>query len=259
MRRLLFTLSCLTAAASAQAQIEVHDIPTRPGVTVRAVYAPAAKPVATAVLFQGGGGAIGIFANGSMRVDTGFLSGGAKRFTDNDISVLIADVPTDRRNLDSFRDSKEHAEDNAALIAFLREKAKLPVWAMGTSNGSLSAAAAAGLLKGKGPDGVVLTSSTTKAPFAGAHSVLLAPLAEIAVPVLIVHHKTDACAVTPYAAMPELKAALKAAPRVELIDADGGTNNGNPCYGGYHQFQGIEASVTKSIADWIKHYQASRP
>lgn len=259
MRCLLFALSCLTAAASAQAQVEVRDIPTRPGVTVRVIYAPAAKPVAAAVLFQGGGGAIGIFSNGSMRVGTGFLSGGAQRFTDNDISVLIPDVPSDRRTLDGFRDSAIHAEDNAALIAFLREKAKTPVWAVGTSNGSLSAAAAAGLLKDRGPDGVVLTSSTTQAPFPQLHSVLLAPLQDVKTPVLIVHHKADACRFTPYAAMPALMAALKSAGKIELIPVEGGTNHGNPCHSGYHQFQNIEAAVTKNIADWIKHYQASRP
>lgn len=255
MKRLGMMLAALAAAPiAAQTQLEVKELPSRPGTTVRFVFAKAENPVASAVLFQGGGGAIGIYPNGSMRVEN-FLSGGAGRFTRNGISVAIPDVPSDRRSLDDFRGTAEHAQDNAVMIDFLRRQAAVPVWAIGTSNGSLSAAATAAHLKDKGPDGIVLTASTTRAPVSQAHSVLTAPLHEITVPVLIVHHRQDACHVTPFSAMPELMAALKAARTVELIEAEGGTNYGNPCHSGHHQFQGIEADVTRDIADWIRRSQ----
>jgi len=252
---LLVFLSASLVPAASQAQVEVKELSTRPGVTLRFVYAKAENPVASAVLFQGGGGNVGIFPNGSMRVES-FLSGGARRFTQNGISVVIPDVPSDRRTLDEFRDTPEHAQDNAALIEFLRQQARVPVWAIGTSNGSLSAAAASTHLKEKGPDGLVLTSSVTIASMKEAHSVMLAPLQEVKVPVLLVHHKQDGCRVTPYDAMPGLVAALKSAKRVELISEEGGSSTGNPCYTGYHQFLGTEAAVTKDIADWIKRYQS---
>lgn len=248
-------LSASLVPAASQAQVEVKEISPRPGVTLRFVYAKAENPVATAVLFQGGPGNVGIFPNGSMRVEA-FLSGGAHRFNQNGISVVIPDVPSDRRTLDEFRDTPEHAQDNAALFAFLRQQSKAPVWAIGTSNGSLSAAAASTHLKEKGPDGLVLTSTVTIASVTAAHSVLLAPLQEVKVPVLLVHHKQDGCRVTPYDAMPGLMAALKSAKTVELITEEGGSATGNPCHTGYHQFLGIEAAVTRDIADWIKRYQS---
>lgn len=251
---LAFALTLLVPISS-HAQVEVKEIATRPGVTVRFVYARAENPVASAVLFQGGGGNIGIFPNGSMRVEN-FLSGGAHRFNQNGISVLIPDVPSDRRILDDFRNTPEHAQDNAALIEFLRQQSKVPVWAIGTSNGSLSAACSSTYLKAKGPDGLVLTSTVTEAPVAAAHSVKLAPLGDVKVPVLLIHHKQDGCRVTPYDAMPGLVAALKSAKKVELIPVEGGSSTGNPCHTGYHQFLGIEAAVTKDIADWIKRYQS---
>jgi len=130
---LVFALSSLVPVSS-HAQAEVKEIITRPGVTIRFVYAKAENPVASAVLFQGGGGNIGIFNNGSMR-DENFLSGGARRFNQNGISVVIPDVPSDRRTLNDFRNTPEHAQDNAALIEFLRQQSKVPVWAIGTSNG----------------------------------------------------------------------------------------------------------------------------
>jgi pimeloyl-ACP methyl ester carboxylesterase len=252
---LLVFLSASFVPLTSQAQVEVKETTTRPGVTVRFVYAKADNPVASAVLFQGGSGNIGIFSNGSMRVQN-FLSGGAHRFTQNGISVVIPDVPSDRRTLDNFRDTPEHAQDNAALIEFLRQQSKVPVWAIGTSNGSLSAAAASTHLKEKGPDGIVLTSSVTKAPVAAAHPVTAAPLNEVKVPILLVHHKYDGCSITPYDAMPGLIAAFKSTKTIELISVEGGSSTGNPCYTGYHQFLGIEAAVTKDIADWIKRYQS---
>lgn len=252
-----FVLVILTLVSGfAFGQVEVRDLTTRPDVTLRIVYAKAAKPIASAILFQGGGGNIGIFPNGSMRVEN-FLSGGAKRFTDNGITVAIVDVPSDRRTLDDFRHTPEHAEDAAAVIAFLRQQSSLPVWAIGTSNGSLSAATAAALLKERGPDGIVLTSSTTRKPVAAAHPVTDAALDQITVPALFVHHKADGCVVTPYDAIPGVMAAMKKARKVDLIEIEGGENTGNPCHTGYHQFLGIEGEVTQKIADWIKRYQAN--
>lgn len=237
------------------AQVEVKELPTRPDVTIRFVYARAENPVANAILFQGGPGNIGIFPNGSMRVEN-FLSGGAARFTQNGISVAIVDVPSDRRHLNDFRHTPEHAQDAAAVIAFLRQQNRLPVWAIGTSNGSLSAATAAVLLGERGPDGIVLTASTTGKPVAAAHPVTDAALDRITLPALFVHHKDDACHVTPYSAIPSVMASMKQAKVADLITVEGGENRGNPCHSGYHQFLGIEATVTQQIADWIKRYQS---
>jgi len=252
--RAVFFLSALsfTLIANAQVQLEVKQLTTRPGVTLRFLYLKAINPVASAVLFQGGTGNIGIFPNGSTR-DGGFLAGGGQNFVQHGISVVIPDVPSDRRHLDDFRASVDHAQDNAALIDFLRQQSPVPVWAVGTSNGSLSAAAASTRLKERGPDGLVLTSTVTREGRTRglAHRASEAPLQEVSVPVLLVHHKDDGCYVTPYDAMPALMAALTAAPRVALVTAQGGSSNGNPCHTGYHQFLGIEAAVTKDIADWI--------
>lgn len=245
-------VACLLWPLAAQSQQEVREIPTRPGVTVRFIYARAENPVASAVLLQGGSGAIGIYPNGTTQ-SGGFLATGAERFARNGISVAVPDAPSDRRNLQDFRATPEHAQDIAALMAFLRQQANVPVWAVGTSNGSLSAASAATTLKDKGPDGIVLTAAVTKRPVSQAHPVTDAPLGEVTVPVLLVHHKEDGCQVTPYAAMPDLLAALKSARKTELIGVEGGSpGSGPPCGGGHHQFLGIEDAVTNAIADWIR-------
>ncbi len=233
------------------AEPEVREIPTRPGVTVRFLYARAENPVASAVLLQGGSGAIGIYPNGTTE-SSGFLATGAERFTRNGISVAVPDAPSDRNNLHDFRATPEHVRDIAALMAFLRQQADVPVWAVGTSNGSLSAASAAVTLKEKGPAGIVLTAAVTKRLSSQAHPVTDAPIGEITVPVLLVHHQKDGCVVTPYEAIPDLLAAFKSSRKAELIGVEGGNRGqGTPCGGGHHQFLGIEDAVTQAIAAWI--------
>jgi len=243
---------------AAAAQTEVREIPTRPGVTLRFIHARAEQPVASAVLLQGGSGAIGIYPNGTTN-SGGFLATGAARFARNGISVAIPDAPSDRRNLHDFRATPEHAQDIAALIAFLRQQSKAPVWVVGTSNGSLSAASAAARLKEGGPDGIVLTAAVTRALSSQAHPVTDAALGEVGVPTLLVHHRNDGCVVTPYEGMPDVLAALKSARPVELVSVDGGERgSGPPCGGGHHQFLGIEETVTKAIAEWMRAHPPAK-
>lgn len=240
------------AIACAQTAVQVKEIETRPGVKLRFLYAQANPTMASAVLLQGGEGNIGIFPNGSTRED-GFLVGGAERFTQMGVSVVIPDVPSDRRILRGFRDTADHAQDNAALLAFLRAQSQAPVWAVGISNGALSAAAMATHLGTTGPDGLVLASSVTKDGITPkmAQVVHWAPLHTITVPVLLVHHESDGCYVTPYSAMPDLKAAFKASPDVALLTVTGGSSEGNPCHSGHHQFLGVEERVTQQMTDWM--------
>ncbi len=99
----------------------------------------------------------------------------------------------------------------------------------------------------------MLTAAVTKRLSSHAHPVTDAPLGDVTVPVLLVHHKRDGCVVTPYEAMPELLAALRASRKAELIGVEGGDRGSvPPCGGGHHQFLGIEEAVTQAIADWIR-------
>jgi dienelactone hydrolase len=240
-------LAWLPLIASAQAS--VHTLQTRPGAKLKFLYLPADNPVATAVLFQGGYGKIGLYDNGSMQ-EEGFLSSGGSRFVRNGISVVIPDVPSDRNTLNDYRETAEHAQDNAALIDFLRQRSPVPVWAVGISNGALSAAASAAHLGPRGPDGVVLMSTLTQEGRnrQAAHVVTRAALKDVKVPVLLVHHQQDGCYVTPFSGMPALQAALSGAPRVELLAIEGGNGQGNACHTGHHQFLGQEEAVTEAVA-----------
>lgn len=262
-------MSCVLALTSAfissvtfAQNLSFREIPTREGVKQRLVYQKANEPFASAVLFQGGPGAIGAAGSeekGWVRHDGFFLSGGAGRFAETGISAAAVDSPSDRGNLNSgFRSTPEHAQDTAAVIAFLRKEAPgKPVCLIGTSNGSLSATSGAALLGDQGPDCIVLTSSVSIKPQSSivarfAHVFTDADLTRIKVPVLIVHHKNDSCKHTPYEPMLGYVKAFPNSPKVDFITVEGGQDHSDSCSRGHHQFLGIEREVTAQISDWIK-------
>jgi len=131
----------------------------------------------------------------------------------------------------------------------------VPVWLIGTSRGTQSAAYAASQLPAPaagGPDGVVLTSTILVGSNAQDRAVPQMPLGRIAVPVLLVHHRDDGCSLCPFAQLSQVAQALRGAPRTQTIAVDGGTSTGDPCEAfAYHGFNGIERRVVGAIADWI--------
>lgn len=259
---LLLTLAAVLSTAVNAQNLSFREIPTREGVKQRFVFQKAAEPFASAVLFQGGPGAIGALGSaekGWVKLDGAFLSGGVGRFAETGVSAVAVDAPSDKGNLNhGFRSSPEHAQDIAAVISFLRSEAPgRPVCLVGTSNGSLSATSGAALLGEKGPDCIVLTSSVSIKPQSSivtrfAHVFTDADLTKIKVPVLIVHHKNDSCKHTPYEPMPGYVKAFPNSPKVDFITIEGGQDHSDSCNRGHHQFLGIEREVTAQIAEWIK-------
>jgi dienelactone hydrolase len=168
--------------------------------------------------------------------------------------VAVVDAPSDRLSppyLSGFRQKPEHAADIKAVIAWMREQSKAPVWLVGTSRGTQSAAYVATELAGpEGPDGIVL-SSTILTDDRG-RPVPAMPLEKIRVPVLVVHHEQDGCALCAFAKVPALMGKLENSPRKELLSFKGGENRGDPCEAmAYHGFNGLDREVVPQIAGWI--------
>jgi len=93
---------------------------------------------------------------------------------------------------------RDSVSDIKAVIADLHDSFPgLPVWVIGTSTGSVSAAQAGTIpLNDPGtPDGIVLTSSVTEPQ--NTENVLKVALRSIRVPTLIVSNAQDACPNTP--------------------------------------------------------------
>jgi pimeloyl-ACP methyl ester carboxylesterase len=211
------------------------------------------RPVASVILFAGGAGTLDI-ENGVINRGLGnFLVRSRFRFASEGFNVAVVDAPSDQRNLRGYRDTLFHAVDIKGVIAYLREASNVPVWLIGTSRGTISAANAASRLKEGGADGLVLTSSVFEQS-GGGGTITDVDLASITVPTLFVHHKQDRCFVTPYGAVAPHMKSLRNAPKVEQIAFEGGlpaqdSHCGNQ---GPHGFPGIEDEVVRAIGNWIK-------
>jgi dienelactone hydrolase len=255
---LLFQMVLLAFSSPLWAQAErVVDIPTRPGVTQRMVVLAPETPKAAVVLFAGGHGGLQVTSAGNFKWGVGnFLVRTRQLFASRGLMVVVVDAPSDRQNppyLSGFRQEAEHVADIRAVIAWLRQQTNVPVWLVGTSRGTQSAAFIATQLAPAdgGPDGIVL-SSTILTDKPKGRSVPEMALDRIQVPTLVVHHKEDGCQHCKYADLPRLMDKLTAVPRKELLAFEGGKSQGDPCEArAYHGFNGIETEVVEAIADWI--------
>lgn len=256
---LLFGLFVGAGPAWAQSE-RVVEIATRPGITQRflvlAPEAPTAAPKAAVILFAGGHGGLQLSPQGRFGWGAGnFLVRTRALFASQGLLVAVIDAPSDRQVqpfLGGFRQRPEHTADVQAVIAWLKQRANVPVWLVGTSRGTQSAAFIATALPpaAGGPDGLVLTSTLMIDP--RGRGVTAMPIENIRVPVLVVHHREDGCEYCKYADVPRVMEKLTTAPRKDLITAEGGISRGDACEAmAHHGYNGIEREVVAKIAEWI--------
>ena len=259
MKRFILVLQLGLLAFSgplwAQTQ-QVVDIPTRPSVTQRMIVLLPEKPKAAVVLLAGGHGGLQITRDGIIKWgEKNFVVRSRQLFAANGLTVVLIDAPSDRQNppfLGGFRQKPEHVADIKAVIAWLKQRGDIPVWLVGTSRGTQSAAFIASQLAPSdgGPDGIVLTS--TILADTRSRPVPRMPLGKIQVAALVVHHKMDGCEHCKYVNLPQLMDNLTAVPRKELLTFEGGNTQGDPCEAmAYHGFNGIEQEVVTKIVVWI--------
>jgi pimeloyl-ACP methyl ester carboxylesterase len=241
--RWTFALLLLPLPAAAQDRI---DLPTRPGVIQPIYVTTVPNPAATVLLFPGDQGVV-------AKVRNNFLLRTAPDFVALGLSVAVIDAPSDQSNgmSDEFRMSAAHATDVAAVIAAMRQRAEAPIWLVGTSRGTISAASLAVRLGppqvAQGIAGVVLTSTVWQS------AVSQVRLEDIRVPTLILHNRNDGCVASPYGLAGFGLRRLSAAPSKELIAVSSSAQRSAPCDAmSPHGYLGIEQQVVQLIAAWIK-------
>jgi pimeloyl-ACP methyl ester carboxylesterase len=249
LRGVVFVLTVWTCTM-AWAEDKLISVSTRPGVSTSYWWMPRDGAVGTVVLFSGGAGGIG-YKNGTPQSGN-FLIRSRDEFAQAGLNVALMGNPDDFKKLTpQFRRSAEHVDDVRRVLEDIATRSKAPIWLVGTSQGTLSAAANAAEL-GSMVAGAVLTSTVTGQQAGG--SVNDIALEKIAVPVLIFHHKQDSCRITPAYAAERLVKRLTLAPVKKYIEVDGGNDPvGDPCEAfHYHGFIGMEAQAVTQMVHWIK-------
>jgi hypothetical protein len=246
------SLILMLMALPSLAEDRLVNLDTRPGVSVSFYYMQRNGAKATVVLLPGGGGGIGL--KDGVPGSNNFLVRSRDYFAACGLNVALVGRPSDKKDLDyAFRVSPEHLEDLHRVAAFLKKESGLPLWFVGTSRGTISAAAAAIAFGNEELAGIVLTSSVTSGKKTGA--VPYQKLDAIRLPVLVMHHQKDACSVCVPGEASAIKKGLLHAPiKKEIFVTGGGNPSGDPCEAmHWHGYVGMEKEAVDIICAWIAH------
>ena len=242
------------AAASVTAQ-EMVTLTTRPGVTQSFFVANMGgrKPEAAALLFVGSEGIINLkVEGGKINFQPGnFLPRSRREFIRNGVVPVVLDVPTDQKNgmSEAFRAGAAHATDVRAVVAEVKKRYPgVPVFLVGTSKGTLSAAYLAVALESDVAGAVLTSTLFFEGPKHRPRPVLAAfNWSKVKIPVLVVHHESDDCFATPH------YEAARLGCRFPLVTVKGGQPpKSGPCEPfSAHGFFGKEAETVDAIAAWM--------
>lgn len=245
----LFALLATAAAARAE---DIVTLPTREGVTQSFLLTVPAdgKPAAAAILFSGSRGLIRL-RNEDGRIqfsDGNFLVRSRQLFVERGVVAAVMDAPSDQpRGMDDwFRLDGKHATDITRVSEELHRRFPgISVFLVGTSRGTISAAAA-GRVLGDAVTGVVLTATLFLAARSGP-GLSGFDFSTIRAPVLFVHHVDDGCRYTPY------RDAKSLAARFPLVTVQGGDPaRSDPCEAfSAHGFLGKEPATVEAIVNWM--------
>lgn len=247
----------LLLSAGAAAADRFVSLDTRPGVKVGYWWMERPGATATVVLLPGGKGAIGL--KDGVPTSENFLVRNRDRFAGAKLNVAVVGRPSDQQDLTlAFRTSAEHVADLRAIVEKVKRDAGKPVWLVGTSRGTTSAAAAA-IALGEAVAGLALTASITDASLPGALQNLA--LGELRVPVFVMHHRRDACRGTPPEPVAAIVERLAHAPAKRFLMVNGGSGaRGDPCEPmHWHGFIGMDQEAVDEIADFIRNPKPELP
>jgi hypothetical protein len=242
-------------APAGEASERIVSVPLSSGKLLRVLIVTPPRPRAAIVMLAGGSGDVGIERNGDIRHDNNFVVRSRGLWTARGYAVLIPDT-IDHANLRGERSGPQYAQLVTDLIAYVRSSlappASLPIFLLGTSQGSIAAMngaahAAAGTLAG-----VVLTESVSVV--GGSHETVFSARPEqVRVPALIVANTDDRCDVAPPAMAPRIAAAMTNSPSVEIKMISGGETKSAKACGSRtpHGYYGIEARVVDLISRWM--------
>lgn len=251
--RLLGLLMCsLPLLAHSQAL----RVPTRPGVQYALFWSPAATAMATVVLFPGGDGGFGQVRDGLPQSDN-FLVRTLPLWQGRGINVAIVGRPDDGSVLSyDNRITENHLSDIDAVLQRVRQLSGHPLWLAGTSRGTVSATAAAIRWQPR-IAGLILSSSIVSGNKPG--TLTTQDLAAIRLPVLLLHHREDACPLCRPQDLPATLAMFTHATDRQLqLLAGGAAPRGKTCGAWHHHgYPGLETEAIGLMADWILSHTPS--
>lgn len=244
-------LSTLALADADNSGERIIDLKLSSGKHQHTLYVAPASPRATIVMLPGGAGDVGLARNGDIRHGHNFVVRTHDMWLAKGYAVLIPDW-INRESLRGARSSPEYAAVVEDLIQYARTQVALPVFLLGTSQGSIAAANGAAHAPAGTIAGVILTESVSVR--GGSHETVFdAGLTDVRVPALIVANKDDRCDVAPPSDATKIAAAMIHSPDVRVVEVSGGIDRSGRACGSLspHGYYGIEDKVVGIVSSWI--------
>jgi hypothetical protein len=238
----------------AAAQPAVTELPLADGGMQRMLYAAPKSPRAVLLMLPGGNGMVEFGPEGTFRrMGHSFLLRTLPLWQAHGFAVAVL-TPPNGMSLLGYRHTAGYAAAIGRAVDDLRSRSDLPVWLVGSSQGTIAAVGAAARLGAK-IAGIVVMSSVTGRSSAG-ETVFDGEPERVAVPVLIIANRGDPCPASPPGDAPRIADALAQAPRKEVFYAQSATATGQPCGPeSPHSYFSIEEAVVERVAQWITSAQ----
>jgi hypothetical protein len=233
----------------------VEDLPLQGGGFQRVLYTPARRETkGIIVMFPGGTGEIDIEKSGHVKNAKNFVVRSDDLWRDRGYGVVLVDA-LDHQSMRGQRSGAAYAEVTKKIIEFAHGQANVPVWVLGTSQGSIAAMNAASHAGGTPLAGLILTESVSI--LGGSHETVFdAHPADVRVPSLVVDNVDDRCKVAPPSMAQSIAQSIRHAPTT-VLTVSGGTQRTQDDCGSLtpHGYYGIEEKVVDGIVDWMQKTQ----
>ena len=236
----------------------VEDLPLQGGGFQRVLYTAARRETkGIIVMFPGGTGEIDIEESGQIKSAKNFVVRSDDLWRDRGYGIVLVDA-LDHQSMRGQRSSAAYAEVTKRIIEFAHSQANVPVWVLGTSQGSIAAMNAASHAGGTQLTGLILTESVS-IPGGSHETVFDAHPDDVRVPSLVVANVDDRCKVAPPTMAQSIAQSISHAPTT-VLTVSGGTQRTQDDCGSLtpHGYYGIEEKVVDGIVDWMQKTQ-NRP
>ena len=236
----------------------VEDLPLQGGGFQRVMYSAARRETkGIIVMFPGGTGEIDIEKSGRVKNAKNFVVRSDDLWRDRGYGIVLVDA-LDHQSMRGQRSSAAYAEVTKKIIEFAYRQANVPVWVLGTSQGSIAAMNAASHAGRTQLAGLILTESVSI--LGGSHETVFdAHPDDVRVPSLVVANEDDRCKVAPPSMAQSIAQSIRRAPTTVMTVSGGEQRTQDDC-GSLtpHGYYGIEEKVVNGIVDWMQKTQ-NRP
>jgi dienelactone hydrolase len=244
------------AGYTAMPGVELHLATRGHDATYYAVWRKDA--IATVVLFSGGSGGYGHVAASldNWPSSNNFLVRSVRIFAGKPLNVVLYGVADDLTSLSSSdRVGEAHQTDVKNLLTTLKTRSPAPIWLIGTSRGTLTAAEATVRNQTSLVSGLILTSAVT----AGKQlTIYTAKLSSITVPVMVMYHDNDTCVASPAGNATAIETTFRSAADKKTVSINGGSPGMGDVCGALasHGYPGKERETIDIMCDWIASHPA---